>query len=167
MQQTDAGSREWERRRKREKGETRVRDGESSSQATGGFRSMHPYARLPTRVRRPASSPDVILPYPRSRVILPLPFLYIADTDAMAIVGRTKFSKSGSDPPRSHIGLRRSPWNCFLVTLLCMYLKKRDPPFVWHFLSCGRLRSLEISLHWWLQLYVQSTVTSYVMSTLQ
>lgn len=31
-----------------------------AGQATGGFRSMHPFARLPTRVRRPAPSPDVI-----------------------------------------------------------------------------------------------------------
>lgn len=139
MQQTDAGSREWERQRKREreKEETRVRDGESSSQATGGFRSMHPYARLPTRVRRPASFPDVILPYPRSRVILTLLFLYIVDTDAMAVVGRTKFSKSGSDPPRSHIGLRRPLWNCFLIILLSMNLKKRDPLSVWHFFLVG------------------------------
>lgn len=45
--------------RKRE----RQRERKSPSQATGGFRSMHPYARLPARVRRPASSPDVILPY--------------------------------------------------------------------------------------------------------
>jgi len=39
------------------------RNGESPSQATGGFRSMHPYVRLPARVRCPASSSDVILPY--------------------------------------------------------------------------------------------------------
>jgi len=39
------------------------RDRESPSQATRGFRSMHPYARLLARVRCPASSSDVILPY--------------------------------------------------------------------------------------------------------
>lgn len=36
------------------------RMGRVAGQATGGFRSMHPFARLPTRVRRPAPSPDVI-----------------------------------------------------------------------------------------------------------
>lgn len=65
-------------------------DGESPSRATGGFRSMHPYARLPTRVRRPASSPDVILPYPRDPG-LSLPPRAI-DTDATAGVDQTEIS---------------------------------------------------------------------------
>lgn len=150
MQQTDAGSRERERQRKREKGEMRVRDGESSSQATGGFRSMHPYARLPTRVRRPASSPDVILPYPRTRVIPPFPTC----TPPTWMQWRQDqiFKKWIGPPSVAHRFASPSLKLLFLLTLLNTNFKKARSTFRFtvcdHFLSCRILRSLEMSLHW-------------------
>lgn len=90
-QSRDTAGRCWRTSRNEEKRNERGkcrRNGErrNPTQATEGVRSMHPYARLPARVRRPASSPDVILPYPRSRIILSR-----ADTNAMVGVDQTEF----------------------------------------------------------------------------
>lgn len=67
---------------------------------------MHPYARLPARVRRPASSPDVILPYLAiPGYPSPSPPSHVADTDATTEeTARSNFrpSKTGSEPFLPH-----------------------------------------------------------------
>ena len=67
------------------------------SQATGGFRSMHPFARLPTRVRRPASFPDVIRAPCPPPAHSPAPFASPAPTKRREL-GRlsSRPSKTGS-----------------------------------------------------------------------
>lgn len=94
MQQTDACASE--------------RDRESPGQATGGFRSMHPYARLPARVRRPASSSDVILPY------LAIPGYPSAH--------RRHQYNNGSRPDQIFV-LRKLDWNLFSFMSMELFLK--------------------------------------------
>lgn len=88
--------------------------GLSRQQATGGFRSMHPFARLPTRVRRPASSPDVIRTPDPTR---PSPRPH---------------------PPRGSHQLRRYPMKRReLRRNQVLVLRKPDPPLIGDIFSLG------------------------------